>query len=171
MRCCWAYGPEDHALNRLLGYAERLPFLPVFGSGKELLTPLFVEDIGRFFTHLVAQAGGSSEAPTPGGGRDTTFGLGGPDLVTLNDFLKLALELKGLKQPILHVPKALGKLGAALVQYLPGRPLTPSAVDFIAQGGAVSEMERNLLKEHFPEFTLTPLREGLAYLQGPQRKG
>lgn len=155
VRCCWVYGPEDRALNRLLGYADRLPFLPVFGAGEAKLSPLFIEDVGRFFTFLLA---------SPEKGRDMTFALGGPDTVTLNDFLELAQEIRGHKRPLLHVPKSLGKVAAALVQYLPGRPLTPDAVEFVSQGGAMTEAEHKLLAERFPEFRLTPLREGLSYL-------
>lgn len=155
VRCCWAYGPQDRALNRLLGFADRLPFLPVFGSGNQPLTPVFVEDIGRFFALLVSE---------PDQGRDTTFGLGGPDLVTMNDFLRLALKAKGKKRPLLHIPAGLAKLAASLIQYLPSRPLTPGAVDFMLQGGAVTSDDRKLLAERYPEFRATPLAEGLAYL-------
>ncbi|MCX8033262.1 MAG: SDR family NAD(P)-dependent oxidoreductase [Thermoleophilia bacterium] len=156
VRCCWAYGPEDRALNRLLSFADRLPFLPVFGSGNQPLTPVFVEDVGRFFALLAAK---------PHQGRDTTFGLGGPDLVTMNDFLRLALKAKGKKRPLLHIPASLGKLAGSMVQYLPGRPLTPAAVEFMLQGGAVTSDDRKLLAERYPEFTPTRLEDGLHYLR------
>ena len=49
VRGSWAYGPNDAALNRILGYSDYLPFVPIFGDGESLLTPVFVEDIGRLF--------------------------------------------------------------------------------------------------------------------------
>lgn len=157
VRSCWAYGPRDSALNRLLGYSDLLPFVPIFGKGDVTLTPVFVEDIGELFALLVT----NREA-----GRDTTFRLGGPDEVTLNEFLRLALEAMGRRRPILRIPKPLGKIQGALMQHLPGRPLTPDAVDFVSQGGAVTEAERALLSERFPGYRTTPLREGLGSYLG-----
>ncbi len=36
------------------------------------------------------------------------------------------------------------------MQYLPGRPLTPDAVDFVSQGGAVTDADRLLLASASP---------------------
>jgi nucleoside-diphosphate-sugar epimerase len=152
VRSCWAYGPGDKALNRILGYSDHLPFAPIFGRGKEALTPVFVEDIGRLFALLVAD---------PDRSRDTTFRLGGPDTMTLDDFLRLALRSMGRRRPILRIPKRLGKVQGALLQRFPGRPLTPDAVDFVSQGGAVTAADRQFLAERFPGFKATPVRAGL----------
>ncbi len=158
VRSCWAYGPRDAALNRILGYSDYLPFVPIFGKGDDPLTPIFVEDVGRLFSLVIASAGQS---------RDTTFRLGGPDEVTLAGFIRLALEAMGRRRPVLPIPKPLGKVQGALMQHLPGRPLTPDAVDFVSQAGAVTDADRDHLAKHFPAFETTPLREGLAsYLRG-----
>lgn len=156
VRSSWAYGPDDLSLSRILHYSDYLPFVPIFGRGDALLTPVYVEDLGQLFTLLLAD---------PSRSVDTTFGLGGPDTVTLNEFLQLALRAMGRRRPILHIPKPVGKIQGALLQYLPGRPLTPDAVDFVSQGGAVSDDQRHLLAERFPEFRATPLAEGLSYLR------
>jgi uncharacterized protein YbjT (DUF2867 family) len=157
IRGCWAYGPQDAALNRILRYSDRLPFVPVFGNGTEPLTPVFVEDIGRFFALVIADQAAAA---------DITFGLGGPDLVSLNEFLQSALAAMGRRRPILHIPVPVGKFQGALMQHFPGRPLTPDAVDFVAQAGAVTSADRALLVERFPEFRTTPVREGLeSYLR------
>lgn len=160
VRACWAYGPDDTALNRIVGYSDHLPFVPIFGRGKEPLTPLFVEDIGRLFALLAAH---------PDKARHTTFGLGGPDTVTLNEFLLLALRALGRQRRILHIPRPVGKVQGALLQRLPGRRLTPAAVDFVSQGGAVSAVDRELLAERFPEFSVTDLRNGFASYLGTSR--
>lgn len=154
----WAFGAADAALNRILHYSDKLPFVPIFGRGEDLLTPVFVGDIGRLFALII---------DNPEKSADTTFAIGGPDTVTLNQFLRLALAAMGRRRPILHIPKPVGKIQGALMQYLLGRPLTPDAVDFVSQGGAVTEADRQLLAERFPEFRATPVREGLgSYLAG-----
>ena len=172
VRSCWAYGPDDTALNRILGYSDYLPFAPIFGRGDGLQTPVFVEDIGRLFALLVGAPGGGpahdgGRESAPDASRDATFLLGGPNTLTLNEFLRLALEAKGRRRPVLHIPKPLGKVQGALMQHLPGRPLSPAAVDFVSQGGAVTEADRQFLARRFPGFHTTPVREGLAsYLRG-----
>lgn len=157
VRSCWAYGPDDIALNRILGYSDYLPFVPVFGRGQDPLSPVFVEDIGDLFALLLAD---------PEKTVDTTFKLGGPDTVTLNDFLSLALHTMGRRRPILHIPKPVGRAMGTIAQRLPGRPLTPDAVDFISQGGAVTDADRAFLAERVPSFQPTPLQEGLATYLG-----
>jgi uncharacterized protein YbjT (DUF2867 family) len=161
VRCCWAYGPGDKALNRLLRYSDYLPFVALFGPAREVLTPVFVEDIGWLFVHLMTEADKS---------RNTLFRLGGPDTVTLDEFLRAALVAMGRHRSLLHIPKTPAKSLARFLQHLPGRPLTPDAVDFVTQGGAVEAQDRQLLADRFPRFSTTPLRQGLdAYLrrEGP----
>ena len=149
VRCCWAFGRNDTALNRIIGYSDYLPFVPIFGNGQEPLTPVFVEDIGRLYALLV---------DNPDRARNTIYGLGGPDLVTLDQFLHLALRAMGRARPILHIPKPIGKVQGAVMYRLPGKPLSPAAVDFVAADGAVTEADRRLLAERFPEFRATPVQ-------------
>ncbi len=115
MRSCWAYGANDAALNRIISYSDYLPFVPIFGDGQEPLTPVFVEDIGRLYALLV---------DNPDKSRNTTFGLGGPDLVTLDQFLHLALRAMGRRRPILHIPIPVGKI-QGVIMYLPGQAAVP----------------------------------------------
>ncbi|MCL5735707.1 MAG: NAD-dependent epimerase/dehydratase family protein [Actinobacteria bacterium] len=156
VRGSWAFGPGDRALNRILHYSDYLPVVPIFGDGEELLTPVFVEDIGRLWRLVI-------ENPDPA--KDMTFGLGGSETVTLNEFLRLALNTMRRRRPILHIPEPIGKVQGAIMQHMPGRPLSPDAVDFVAQEGVATEADRALLAERFPEFEGTLLREGLGYLK------
>lgn len=148
VRPTWVYGPEDVALNRFVGFAGWLPFVPLFGDGKQAMQPLFVDDLGR----VLADALERSEAD------NQTFELGGPERMSMNEVINLALDVAGKKRPILHQPASVGKLLASFLQVLPGRPLTPDAVDFITHEAVAdnSAIERVLSPK------LTPLREGLS---------
>jgi NADH dehydrogenase len=42
LRPTWVFGPRDHALNRLVGFTNFLPFLPLFGDGRQPMKTLFV---------------------------------------------------------------------------------------------------------------------------------
>lgn len=148
IRPTWIYGPGDHALNRLLGFTRFLPFLPLFGDGEQAMQPVFIDDIGR----IAAEAAIKPEAA----GR--VFELGGPEVMSMNDVLKTAMEVAGRKRPILHQPIALGKVAGTAASLLPTPPLSSDAIDFIASP-AVANLAA--VEEVFAP-RLTPLREGLA---------
>src|SRR3990170_3523890 len=99
LRPTWVYGPGDVSLNRFLGFARRLPFVPMFGDGKQLMQPIFVDDLAR----VVAEALERREA------EGQTFEVGGPERMPMEDVIRTALDVAGLRRPILHQPVALGK--------------------------------------------------------------
>ncbi|MDP3768388.1 MAG: hypothetical protein Q8S13_10265 [Dehalococcoidia bacterium] len=154
-RFTWIYGPEDVALNRFVGFARRLPFVPLFGDGNQAMQPIFVDDVGR----LLADALERPEAA------NQTFEAGGPERMSMNDVIGTALDVAGKKRPVLHQPVALGKLMASFLQLLPGPPLTPDAIDFITHE-AVAD---NAALERVFAPRLTPLREALASYLAPGR--
>lgn len=155
LRPTWVYGREDAALNRFLGFARRLPFVPTFGDGQQLMQPLFVEDLAWLLADTLERAEADNQ----------TFEAGGPERMSMDDVIRTALEVAGLRRPILHQPVALGKLLATFLQLLPGPPLTPDAIDFIT-GEAVAD---NAALERVFGPRLTPLREGLATYLVPKR--
>lgn len=152
LRPTWVYGPEDNALNRFLGFARVLPFVPTFGDGQQPMQPIFIDDVGR----LIADAVDKPEAD------DQTFEAGGPERMPMDEVIRAALDAAGKRRPILHQPVALGKLMATLLRVLPGPPLTPDSIDFITHE-AVAD---NSALERVFTSTLTPLRDGLAAYLG-----
>lgn len=148
IRPTWIYGPDDVSLNRILGVAKRLPFVPMFGSGEQDMQPVFIDDVAR----VAADAALLPEAA------NKLFELGGPDRMTMNDVVKTALDVMGKKRRLFHQPAAAGKAIGALASLLPSPPLTADAIDFITSPAVAdnSEVERVL------GARLTPLREGLA---------
>lgn len=146
-RPSWVYGPGDVSLNRFLGFARFLPFVPVIGRGSVRLNPLFVEDLGA---HVVAALS------TPGA-CDATFEVGGPEVLTMDQIIRTALDVSGRKRLLLHQPKSLMKAVATIAQHLPGRPLTPDAIDFITMDpiADITAVQRVF------QLPLTPLRAAL----------
>ncbi len=147
VRPTWVFGPGDHSLNRLLGFGRFLPFIPNFGDGKQSMQPVFVDDVGR----VVADAALKPEAA------NQVFELGGPEVMSMDDVLKTALDVMGKKRVILHQPVALGKAIGTVASLLPSPPLTADSVDFIVSPAVAdnSGLERVLAPK------LTSLRDGL----------
>jgi uncharacterized protein YbjT (DUF2867 family)/ligand-binding SRPBCC domain-containing protein len=154
IRPTWIYGPGDVSLNRFLRFARWLPFVPLTGSGSQLLAPVFIDDVARL-------AADSLREPAAA---DHVFELGGPETLTMRQIVSIALNVAGTRRPILPAPASLLRLGAQLIQHLPGRLLTPDGVDFVNQPATV---DVGPLLAAMPR-RLTPLREGLATYLGPR---
>ena len=126
-RPSWSYGPSDRSLNRFAGFARLFPwipfffFVPIVGTGRQKIQPVFVEDV--------------AEAVALSLNNPNTYGkileIGGPQQLTMTEVVKTMLRVMGKRRMIIRLPKTSMKLVAGLVQFLPGRLLTPSGVDFI----------------------------------------
>ena len=153
IRPSWVFGPEDVALNRFLGMSRFLPFVPLIGhAGKQRLQPVFVDDVAR----AVAE---SLEKPAA---ENRVFEMGGPEVLTMKEIVRAALEVAGRKRLMLAAPKPIMKLVASVIQHAPGRPLTPDAVDFITMDALAdpTDIEQAL------GLKMTPLREALGTYLG-----
>lgn len=149
LRPPWVYGPEDVALNRFLGMSRFLPFVPLIGSpGKQMMQPVFIDDVGRATVESIDNPNAAGQ----------TFEVGGPEVMSMSDVVKTALDVAGRKRLLLPAPKFVIKGVASLLQFAPGRPLTPGAVEFICMDavGDPKEISEKL------GLQPTPLREGLA---------
>ncbi|MGA2514419.1 MAG: NAD(P)H-binding protein [Candidatus Limnocylindrales bacterium] len=147
IRPTWVYGPRDVSLNRFLGFARRLPFVPLTGSGKQLLAPVFIDDLARLAADSLREEAAA----------DRTFELGGPETFTMRQIVSVALGVAHKRRLILPAPAPLLRLMARAIQHLPGHMLTPDGVDFVNQPATV---DVGPLLAAMPR-RLTPLREGL----------
>lgn len=150
-RPSWVYGPEDRSLNKFATFARYLPIIPVIGSGKGNVQPVFVDDLAE----AVALAVDSEKA------QGRTYDVGGPQELTMDEILLTMLRVMGKRKPLIHHPAWFMKAAAVPMTLLPTPPLSPTAVDFILMEEPVDNTE--LLRD-FP-LALTPLEQGLAYLK------
>ena len=147
IRPTWIFGPRDVSLNRFVGFAQRLRMVPMTNTGRQLLAPVFIDDVAI----LTADSLGAAAAV------DQVFELGGPEALTMRQIIATALHVAGLRRPIVPGPAALIKIAALPLQLLTEPPLTPDAVDFINQPATVDNAP---LQGRMPR-RLTPLEEGL----------
>jgi uncharacterized protein YbjT (DUF2867 family) len=124
-RPSWIFGRRDVSLNRFLGFARFLPFIPVIGNGKTRINPLYAPDLG---SHVAAAVGNVAAT-------GKLFEIGGPAVLTMDEVIRGALRAAGKRRMLLHNPKPLMKAAASVLQFAPGPPLTPDAVDFITMDG------------------------------------
>lgn len=154
LRPSWVYGPEDKALNRFLGMSRFLPFVPLIGNaGKQRLQPVFIDDVGRTVAEALIHPTADNQV----------FEIGGPAILTMKEIVRTALEVAGRRRLLIAAPKPVMKLAASLLQFAPGRPLSPDAIDFITMD-ALADPTRT---EHVLGLKMTSLRDGLATYLGP----
>jgi uncharacterized protein YbjT (DUF2867 family) len=154
-RPSWIYGPGDRSLNRFLGFAKWLPFIPQIGNGRQLLAPVLVSDVGALVADAIA---------TPAA-ENVTLEVGGPETLTMDEIVRAALRASGRRRPILHAPVFVMKLATRPLTLLPAPPMTPDAIDFVV---ASAPVDTDLLRKRLPR-RLAPLAEGLATYLSPRR--
>jgi len=153
VRPTWIYGPRDVSLNRFLGFARQLLSVPLTNTGRQLLAPVFIDDVANL----------AADSLVDDAALNQVFEIGGPETLQLREIVDRAMRAAEVHRPIVPGPTALIKLGAALVSWLPKPPLTPAAVDFINQPATV---DLRPLLARMPR-TLTRLDDGLRTYLGP----
>ena len=136
------YGdPRLPTLTRLMRLAQRWPVLPMPGSGRALVQPVFHRD-------LAALAAGLAAADAPGG----VFAAGGPDVLSMRDLYRAVTDALGVSRLILPTPRPALALATAL------RVLT-------REQAARADVDRIAAPQDALPLSLTPrttLAEGLA---------
>lgn len=155
IRPTWVFGPGDVSLNRFLGFARVLPFVPMTNFGSQELAPVFVRDVAQ----LVA------DSFTDDAAAEQTFEIGGPETLSMREVLYRAMDVAGTRKLLFPAPAALVKVAAWPMRFLPNPPLSPGAVDFVNQPATV---DVEPLLQRMPR-TLTPLEQGLSTYLGPDR--
>lgn len=107
------FGAHDRFFNLFAALQRVLPVLPL-AAGDARFQPVWVEDVAAAIVRCLAD-------PAASVGR--TFELGGPEVCTLADIVKLAGRWSGHARPVLPLPMAAGRLQAAAMAWLPGEPL------------------------------------------------
>jgi uncharacterized protein YbjT (DUF2867 family) len=129
MRPSIIFGPEDHFFNRFAGMAQRSPALPLIGGGKTRFQPVFVGDVARAIADTIE---GKAKA-------GTIYELGGPEVVTFRECMELMLRVIGRKRLLVPVPWGMASVLGSILQYLPGKVLTPDQVRELRVDNVVSE--------------------------------
>ncbi|PYP29850.1 MAG: hypothetical protein DMD49_12320 [Gemmatimonadetes bacterium] len=119
-------GPENAPVRTLARAHRWSPVVPVFGDGRFPTQPVWIEDVALAFALAV-------ERPDLVG----TFELGGPDVLTFEEFVRAIGRASGHPRPLIHVPLGVVRLAARLSNPL-GRaaPITSDQLRMLVEGTA-----------------------------------
>jgi NADH dehydrogenase len=106
------FGPEDKFLNVFARLQRWLPVMPL-ACANAAFQPVYVGDVAAAFTRALGD-------PKT---RHLVFHLGGPQIYTLSELVHLAGRFSHHERPVIELPRALGRLQAAIFELLPGKTL------------------------------------------------
>ena len=122
-------GPEDDFFNRFAAMTRLSPALPLIGGGKTRFQPVFVGDVAEAIAKLLLEPGHAGK----------TYELGGPQVYSFEQLMKLLLREIDRKRMLVKVPFGLAALKARFLELLPVPPLTRDQVLLLKQDNVVSE--------------------------------
>jgi len=132
------FGPEDVLFNRLAKIASMAPFMPVVGSGRAKVQPVFVGDVAAAVVAVLARPDTAK----------SVFELGGPRVYTYRELAALTLREIDRDKPIIGVPAGLMKLAAFFAEFpaILGRTpqITRDQVDLLLHDNVVRPGAKNL---------------------------
>ncbi|HUY26401.1 MAG TPA: SDR family NAD(P)-dependent oxidoreductase [Candidatus Binataceae bacterium] len=143
------YGPEDSVLNNFVKLLKLAPVFAVPGTGRQKVQPVLVDDLAACVALAIS-----------GRGKNATYEVGGPDLMTFDEMMRTIMEASGHRRPIVHIPEGLMRGIGAIAERLPKPMLSRDAVTFVTADNACDVAP--LVAEFGLE--LTPARIGMRYL-------
>ena len=126
-RPSFVFGPGGGAIRQFKKIAKLAPVTPIVGPGTQRIQPIWVDDVAAYYAASVDKPEAANR----------TFELGGPDVVTWNEFWQRLKGVLGARRPTLHIPFALMRPQAALFELLPKPPVTRDQLKMLAGGDNV----------------------------------
>ena len=148
-------GPESVPIRLLARLHRWSPVVPVFGDGRFPTQPVWIEDVALAFAL-------AAERPDTIG----VFELGGPQVLTYEEFLLAIGRAARRSRPLIHIPLGLVQALAGGFDFLgPAAPITSGQLQMLIEGSATPA---NAIES---VFGIRPLEfeEGLLRYLGPRR--
>jgi uncharacterized protein YbjT (DUF2867 family) len=121
-RPSFVFGSGGGSLGQFKRIAKLAPVTPIVGPGTQRIQPIWVDDVAAYF----AAAVDNPEAA------NRTFELGGPDVVTWNEFWARLKRALGKRRPSVHIPFGLMRAQAVVLERLPKPPVTRDQLTMLA---------------------------------------
>jgi uncharacterized protein YbjT (DUF2867 family) len=148
-RPSFIFASDGGILPTFTKLARLAPVTPIIGRGKQRIQPIWAEDVANYF----------GEAVTRDDVTGRLFELGGPDVVSWNEFWHRLKAVRGMKRPSIHVPVGVMRVNAFVTERLPGNiPLTRDLLTMLEHGDNVTTNDEAVSTFGLP---LVPLDEQL----------
>jgi len=145
-RPSFVFGRDGGILPTFRKLAKLTPATPIIGSGEQRIQPIWVDDVAMYFAEALDKPETTNR----------TFDLGGPDIVSWNEFWQRLRTTLGIRRrPRLHVPIGLMRVNAVVTERLPGNiPLTRDLLKMLEHGDNVVTNDDAVQTFQLPLVTL-----------------
>jgi uncharacterized protein YbjT (DUF2867 family) len=149
-RPTFIFGRDGGILPTFRKLARLAPVTGIIGSGEQRIQPIWIDDAGAYFARSIDEPEAANR----------TFELGGPDVVSWNEFWQRLRATLGIRRrPTMHLPTGLMRIPAAVTERLPGNiPLTRDLLTMLETGDNVVTNDEAVQTFQLP---LVPLDEQL----------
>jgi NADH dehydrogenase len=106
------FGPGDNFLNMFARLQRHLPVVPL-ASPNATFQPVYVGDVADAYVHALADPKS----------RHLVYQLGGPQIYTLAELVRLAGRYSHHERPVVELPDAVARLEAMMFELMPGEPM------------------------------------------------
>lgn len=127
------FGPEDNFINMFAKLSKYLPYLPLIGGGHTKFQPVYVEDVARAVSGIVTKLESGDSSPL-----GKVYELGGPDVYSFKDIMKMLLHVTGRKRFLLPIPWSAAAAMGKMMNVLPKPLLTADQVKLLKTDNVVS---------------------------------
>lgn len=119
LRPSMIYGSlRDKNMNRLIRFLARSPMFPIFGTGRSLMQPVYVEDLARGIVSAIGDAKTENQE----------YNLAGPHGIAYRDIVRIIARTLGRRPIVLYLNMRLAAEVARVAQRVPGFPINREQV-------------------------------------------
>jgi NADH dehydrogenase len=123
------YGPGDQFTLRLAEMIRLSPFLPVIGSGRSRIQPIFIDDVVECIRKIVTSDSYLNES----------YKIGGPEELTYEKVTKAIAGALGVDRPVVHMPLFFMRTMAKVAEtVLPKPPVTTDQLIMLQEDNVCS---------------------------------
>jgi NADH dehydrogenase len=138
------FGRDDDFFNRFVRILRWSPVVPLPAGGRSRFQPVWIGDVAECFL----QATRMERTPEP------AYDVAGPEIMTLKEIVRTLMEVTGRRRPIVALPVAPLRLGAAVLETaLPSPPVTRDqlrmlSIDNVSDRAGQQALRRDFEIEH-----------------------
>jgi len=138
------FGTEDSFINRFSNLLKFIPFVFPLACAQTRFAPVYVEDLVNFMKDSIDDVSSFNKK----------IDICGPKIYTLEEIVKIIIEVKGYSTTVIPLNNALSKFQAVIMEFLPGKPFSidnfnSCLVDSISESGLKFKTElESVIKQY-----------------------
>ena len=108
------FGTEDSFINRFSGLLKFIPFVFPLACAQTRFAPVYVGDLVNFMKDSIDDVSSFNKK----------IDICGPKIYTLEEIVKIVIDVKGYSTRVIPLNNALSKFQAVMMEFLPGKPFS-----------------------------------------------